>query len=138
MISLKQNRSNVFQQDILTLPMLRLFLSKAQEHIDLLKPSKPCHVGIHWIALAENSYMSTHLPGFWSFFKFLHHFVLTNFATSSIRVDLHTCDGIYVCFVFCRYRKVGIAFTSFLIVGCMVAYGVIAKHYGLTPNAFVK
>ena len=27
------------------------------------KPSKPCHVGIHWIALAEYSQMSAHGPG---------------------------------------------------------------------------
>ena len=28
------------------------------------KPSKPCHVGIHWIPLTEYSQMSTHLKGF--------------------------------------------------------------------------
>ena len=43
----------------LTLPMLRLLLSKGKGCRDFLKPSKPCHVGIHWIALAENSQMST-------------------------------------------------------------------------------
>ena len=37
----------------LTLPMLRLHSSKAQGHKYLWKPSKPCHVGIHWKALAE-------------------------------------------------------------------------------------
>ena len=37
---------------------------------NLWKPSKPCHVGIHWIALAEDSQMSTHLPGFQSFLCF--------------------------------------------------------------------
>ena len=31
------------------------------------KDSKPCHVGIHWIALAEYSGMSTHVLGFQSF-----------------------------------------------------------------------
>ena len=30
--------------------------------------------------------MSTHLNGFQSFFRFLHHFVLAKVATSSIRV----------------------------------------------------
>ena len=40
------------------------------------EPSKPCHVCIHWIALAEYSRMSNHMPGFQSFFSFLHHFVL--------------------------------------------------------------
>ena len=48
--------------------------------------SKPCHVGIHWIALAEYSQMSTHTPGFQWFFIFLHHFVLDKLALSSLRV----------------------------------------------------
>ena len=39
----------------LTLPMLRLLSSKAQGHKDFGKPSKHCHVGIHWIAFAEYS-----------------------------------------------------------------------------------
>ena len=43
----------------LTLPMLRLLLSKAQECKDFWKSSKLSHVGIHWIALAEYSQMST-------------------------------------------------------------------------------
>ena len=42
------------------------------------KSSKPCHVGIHWIDLAEYSQMSTHVPGFQSF--------LTGFFASF-------CDG---------------------------------------------
>ena len=29
-----------------------------------LKPSKPCHDGIHWTALIEYSEMSTHMPWF--------------------------------------------------------------------------
>ena len=37
---------------------------------DFWKPSKPYHVGIHRIALAEYYQMSTHEPGFRSFFKF--------------------------------------------------------------------
>ena len=51
------------------------------------KPSKPCHVGIHWKALAEYFQLSTHLPGFQSFSGFLHHFVLAKLATSSMRVN---------------------------------------------------
>ena len=43
---------------------------KAQERKDFGKASKPCHVGIHWIVLAEYSQMSTHMPGFQSFFRF--------------------------------------------------------------------
>ena len=48
-----------------TLPMLRLLSSKAQGRKDFLeKTSKPCHVGIHWKALAKYSGMSIHVPGF--------------------------------------------------------------------------
>ena len=53
---------------------LRLLLSKAQGHKDFWKPSKNCHVGINWKALAEYSQMSTQVPGFYSIFNFLHHF----------------------------------------------------------------
>ena len=53
--------------NLITLPMLRLLSSEAQGRKDFEKPSKPCHVGIHRIALAELSQMSTHLPGFQSF-----------------------------------------------------------------------
>ena len=50
----------------LTLPMLRLFSSKAQGRKVFSKPFKPqpCHDGFHSIALAEYSQMSTHVPGF--------------------------------------------------------------------------
>ena len=78
----------------LTLPMLRLFLSKAQRCKYFWKPSKPCHVGTRWKALAEYSQISTHLPGFQSFFSFLHHFVSTKIATSSVRVKLSFSWGI--------------------------------------------
>ena len=58
---------------ILPLPMLRLLSSKAHGCNDFWKTPKPCHVGIHWIALAEYSQMSTHMPGFFeSSFVFLH------------------------------------------------------------------
>ena len=69
---------------IVTLPMLRLLSFKAQGCKDLWKPSKSCHVGIHWIALAENSQMSTNMPGFQSFFRFFRHFVLAKLATSRV------------------------------------------------------
>ena len=60
----------------LTLPMLRLLSSKAHGCKYLWKPSKPCHVGIHWIALTEYSQMSTHMPGFQSFLRFLASFCI--------------------------------------------------------------
>ena len=57
--------------------MLRLLSSKVQGRKDVWKTSKLCHNnGTHFIALAEHSQMSTHLPGFQSFFLFLHHFAL--------------------------------------------------------------
>ena len=59
-------------------PILRLLSSKAHRHKDFWKLSKPCHVGIHWIALLEYSQMSTHMPGFQSFFRFLGIFFSTN------------------------------------------------------------
>ena len=48
------------------------------------KPSKPYHIATHWIALAEYSQMSTHMPGLLLFVHFSHHFVLAKSATSSI------------------------------------------------------
>ena len=47
---------------LLTFPMLRLLSFKAQECNNFLTP-KPCHVGIHWIALVEYSQISTHMAG---------------------------------------------------------------------------
>ena len=46
---------------MLTIPVLRLISSNAQGRKYLWKPSKPYLVGIHWIALAEYSQMSTNL-----------------------------------------------------------------------------
>ena len=72
----------------LTLPMLRLLSSKAQRPKDLWKQANPCHVGIHWKALADFSQMSTHVSGFRSFFRFFASFVFAKVATSSIRVNI--------------------------------------------------
>ena len=44
--------------------------SQRQRRKDFQKPSKPYHVGIHWIALAEYSQMSTNMPVFQSCFSF--------------------------------------------------------------------
>ena len=59
-----------------SLPMLRLLSSNAQGLKDIRKPSKPCHVGIHWIALTEYCQMRTHVPGFQSFFSFFASFCI--------------------------------------------------------------
>ena len=51
--------------------MLRLFCPKHKDANIFFKPSKPCHVGIYWIALAEYSQMGTHVPGIQAFLTFL-------------------------------------------------------------------
>ena len=60
----------------LTLPMLRLLSSNAQVAKIFEKPSKPCHYGIHWIALAEPSEISTIVPGFQTIFSFFASFCI--------------------------------------------------------------
>ena len=60
----------------LTPPMLRLLSSEAQGCKDFWKSSKPCHIGIHLAALAENTQMTTHVPGFQSFFKLFASFCI--------------------------------------------------------------
>ena len=57
-----------------------------------LKSSIPCHVGIHWKALIEYSHMSTNMPGLQSLF--MHHFVMTILATTSLRVNVKDMNGI--------------------------------------------
>ena len=65
--------------------------SSAQEHKDLWKPSKPCHVGTHWKALAEFSQIRVPIcQGFSDFSGFLHYFLLAKLATNSIRVNYST------------------------------------------------
>ena len=85
-------RSHLHHLTMLTLPMLRLFSSKAKECKILEKTSKPCRLSIHLKALAEYSQMSTHLPGFQlgssNLARFLHLFVFAKLATSSIRVNM--------------------------------------------------
>ena len=78
---------------LLTIPMLRLLPSKAQGSKDFGKPSKPCHVGIQWRALAEYSQMNTHvLKSFSHFFlRILHHFVFAKLTTSNVRVNNNLC-----------------------------------------------
>ena len=69
----------------LTLPVLWLLSPKAQGCEVSWKPSKPCHVGVHWIALAEYYQMSTNMIYAFSHFSaFLHYCILAKLATSSI------------------------------------------------------
>ena len=64
-----------------TLPnYARLLSSKAQGCKQFWKPSKPWHVGIHKIALTEDSQMNIPMSqGFSHFSAFLHYFVLATF-----------------------------------------------------------
>ena len=71
----------------LALPILRLLSPKAKEPKDFWKPSKPCHVGIHWIALTFR--WEPMCQSFRFFLGFWPHFVLGNLATSSIRVKMY-------------------------------------------------
>ena len=80
----------------------RLLSSKAQGCKVFQKPSKPCHVGINWIALSLSlSILSDecpYMPGFQSIFRFFHCFVLAKLASSSIlglRVHLETAVWVY-------------------------------------------
>ena len=70
-----------------------LLSSKAQGCKDFWKPSKSCHVGIHWIALAEYSQMSTYLPGFPVIFQLFVSFWVAKLDTSSIRVNPFLSGG---------------------------------------------
>ena len=64
------------------LSMLRLLSYKAREYKDFRKLSKPGQVGIHWMALAEYSHISTHAPRFQTFFQiFCIIFFLAKLAT---------------------------------------------------------
>ena len=71
------------------LPMLRLFSSEAQGpwgRKDFWKPSKPCHVSIHWNYLLPS--ILRWVPkchGFNYFSGLLPLFVLAKLATSSVR-----------------------------------------------------
>ena len=62
------------------------FHPKHKDTKNFENPPQPCHAGIHRIALTEFFQMSTHVLGytFQSFFKFLHHFLMAKWATSSI------------------------------------------------------
>ena len=83
-----------------------LLSSKAQGCKYFWTPSKPYHIGIHWITLAEFSQMSAHLPAFQSFLSFLHHFVMAKLATTSIRVNCpHFIELLFPCwYVYCISR----------------------------------
>ena len=72
--------------------------------------SKPCHFGIHWIALAEYSQMSTHMSGIQEMFRYLDHFAVSKLATTSTRVKTmqYSVEGIDVYLVL-----TGISKTSF-------------------------
>ena len=69
----------------LTLPMLRLLQSRAQE--PNIFENNLNRVIVHWIALAEYFQMSTMCQGFSHFSGFLHHSVLAKLDASSIRVN---------------------------------------------------
>ena len=83
---------NTFTACALTLPMLTLFLSKVPGCKDFWKTSKPFKFSTHWIALAEYSQMSTHLPGFQSFSSFF-----ASFCIGQISRQQHRANTLAVC-----------------------------------------
>ena len=69
------------------------FVQRTRAQRFFRKPSKPCHVGIHWIAFDECSQMSTHGARVLFISQgFLNHFVLAKLPTSSIRVNKKQTD----------------------------------------------
>ena len=58
----------MYSRQVLSLPKMRLLSLKYKDA--KLKPSEPCHAGIHWKALTEYFQMSTHVPVFQSFSSF--------------------------------------------------------------------
>ena len=78
---------NISRCQELNLAMLKLLRPKHKNAMIFWKTSKPCHVGIHWIALAEHSHMSTHVPVFQSFSGV---FAFAKLATSSISLRVKT------------------------------------------------
>ena len=64
----------------LNLSIMRLLSSKRQGRKDFWKPSKPCHVGSHWITIAEYSQMNTHEPRFQSFFRYFTSFYVAQIS----------------------------------------------------------
>ena len=105
--------------------MLRLLSSNAKGCKDCLKPSKPCHDGIHWVALAEYSldeYPCANVSILFS--GFLHRFVLAKLSTSSIRVKYGS-----VTFVFnvMNVSKGGVVF----LLSCVLVFACgNANHFG--------
>ena len=81
-IGLTQMKTSRIQSHTLNL-MLGLLLPKHKDTKIFEIHLKPFNVGTQWVAFAEYSQMSTHVPGFSGFFN---HFVLAKLATSSIRV----------------------------------------------------
>ena len=65
--------------------------NQVPKHNDFLKLSRPCHVGIHWIALAEYTQMSTHMPGFQPFSR-----LIASFCIDQMSNQQHNDDTIYV------------------------------------------
>ena len=57
------------------------------------------HLKPVWLVLIEklslSTLMSTHLPGFQSFFIYLHHLVLAKLTTSAIKVNPYAACGLF-------------------------------------------
>ena len=82
---------------VLTLQMLRVLLPKAQGCKYFWKTSKPCHVGIHWIAIAECTHRWVLM---WQEFSHFQVFCIIVYfaksATTSIRVKTYNINKIWL------------------------------------------
>ena len=121
----------IFEWELLVNPSNAeaILSSKAQGHKYFWKPSKPCHIGIYWIALVEYSRMSTHMPGFQSFSGFLHYFVLAKLATSSLTVKFRWT---FLLLIFFQTRLLSVNFHW----NCQVFEAATGMN-GLTHKYFV-
>ena len=81
----------------LTHPILS---SKAQGCKYIWKPSKPCHVGIHWIDLAKYSQMSTHMPGFQWFLRIFVLFCISQMCHQQHTARVKQNSPIWAIFIF--------------------------------------
>ena len=79
--------------------MPRLLLSKAQGGKDFRKPSKAWCVGIHWIALAEYSQISTHVP-----IKNLKNTIvlMTGLVTKFLNPKIEI-SNLFICLIACSF-----------------------------------
>ena len=74
MSEMKRNRGNFHRMKLNR--KIRYNLTNLHNYNHNKWPYKPCHVGIHWKALAEHYQMSINVPGFQSYFRLFASFCI--------------------------------------------------------------